>query len=342
MNIEVRRLEYDEIVNELFPKFKMFYKVWQAQDKPDVNEVSDQRIIENISERDKESYRFAAFEDGNIVGCFTSGKLKPDHPEYAIRKHISWLAGFVLPQYRRQGIGSRLAKKALEMASLNGVKVVDSSAHNDFGEAFLLKLGGKVASASSDRMLDLSKLCWDMIKKWLQTPVTNLKLEYYPEMSEEFIERTIDISYASTLETKIMDNCEVPPIKEGELYSLREYSQFLKNTSTSYHCLLLTDHKGEIVGFTEGTVSPEKPNVFNQGMTMVWKHHRGNGYGKFLKASMLDFVKKNQPAVTQINTSNNDLNASMLAINIKLGFELLKQVKVYRLDVRKALGNLKM
>ena len=114
----------------------------------------------------------------------------------------------------------------------------------------------------------------------------------------------------------------------------------MRNTGTGYRCLLLSDNEGKIVGYTEGTISPADPEIFRQAMTMVLKHQRGKGYGKFLKASMLDYIKKNLSAITKVCTGNNDLNDPMLAINIKLGFQLVRQWKSYRLEVPNALSRL--
>ena len=342
MELEIRRLGYDDIVNNYFEQYKAYDHAFFKDIYPDDNPNSDEMIKENISEKNNECFRFSAFNQGRIVGSISTWKLRPEHPEYSQKKHISMILGSVLPEYRRQGIARKLARLALGMAYQNGVEVVKSYTYCEGGRRFSESLGGEVVSADSDRTLELKNLDWSMIDNWLKIPVGNLKLEYCPEMSEEFINRTIDISYASTFETRMMDNCEVPPTKEGEIHSLREYSQFLKNTSKSYHCLLLIEPTGDIIGFTEGTISQENQDIFDQGMTMVWKHHRGHGYGKYLKASMLDYVRKNHPQITKISTGNNDLNAPMLAINIKLGFESVRQIKVYRIDVRKALDNLKM
>ena len=340
MNIDICRIGYDDIINNYFAQFKAFNDAFCLEIYPDESPDSDARLREIISDKDCEFYRFAAFDQDRIVGSFSSGKLKPNHPEYENRKHVSWLEGFVLPEYRRRGIAKQLVGLVLRMSSINGVEVVKSNTYCDEGSTLVEKLGGKTVSAQSDRILDLEKVDWTMIQEWLKIPVPNLKLEYYTEFSDELMERLIDISFASTLEVLSMDKCEVPPTLDGERYSLREFSDYMKNTGTDYRCLLLSDSEGTIVGYTEGTVSPDDPKIFRQAMTMVWKNHRGLGYGKFLKASMLDYIKKNLPAITQVCTGNNDLNDPMLAINLKLGFQLVRQWKNFRLEVADALSRL--
>ncbi|NTU61693.1 MAG: GNAT family N-acetyltransferase, partial [Caldiserica bacterium] len=124
MNIEIKRLGYDEIINSCFAQFKAYNDAFCKDIFPDENPDSQERLKEIINEKDCEVYRFTAFDDDKIIGSISSGKLKPEHPEYNLRKHVSWLEGFVLPQYRRQGIGKQLARLALEMAFQNGVEVV--------------------------------------------------------------------------------------------------------------------------------------------------------------------------------------------------------------------------
>lgn len=342
MDIEIKRLGYDEIINDCFDQFKAYNDAFSKDIFPDENPDSQERLKEIISERDCEVYRFTAFDGDRIVGSISSGKLKPEHPEYDLRKHVSWLEGFVLPGYRRQGIGRKLATLALEMASQNGVEIVKPYTYCDEGFRFIEKLGGKLVAMQSDRTLDLSSLDWSLVERWLKIPVGNLKLEYFAEFSDELMERLLEISFASSQEVYAMDSCEVPPTLEGERYSLKEFSDYMKNTGTDYHCLVLSDELKNIIGYTEGTIPPESPNFFRQAMTTVWKQHRGKGYGKFLKASMLDFIRKNLPEIDRQVTGNNDLNDPMLAINLKLGFKLDRQVKVYRIKVAKTLENLNM
>lgn len=340
MNVEIKRLGYDDIINNHFTRYKEFMDAYCIDTYPDENPDSPERIKEIISEKDCEIYRFAALDGDRIVGSISSGKLKPNHPEYNLRKHISWLEGFVLHQYRRQCIGTKLAKLALEMAWQNGIEIIKSYNYCPEGFAFLEKLGGKVVAMQSDRTLELDKLDWSLVDHWLTNPDKKLKLEYFSQLSDDLMKRLLDISFASTEEVYSMDSCEVPPTLEGERYSLQEFSDYLKNTGTSYHCLVLSDDGGNIIGYTEGTIPSESPTIFRQAMTTVWKQHRGKGYGKFLKASMLDFIRKNLPQIQKQATGNNDINDPMLAINLKLGFKLDKQIKVYRLELAQAMKKL--
>jgi GNAT superfamily N-acetyltransferase len=342
MATEIRRLEHDELVNSLFPQYREFYAIQCREIYPNDNPESDKQILEHLREEDCQHFRFTAFDGNRIVGCFSSGKLKSNHPEYDKRKHVSWFNGFVLPEFRNQGIGRQLAKKTLELAHQNGVEIVKPYVYSKEGSRFLDNLGGKLISAQSERILELEKVDWSLIDGWLKIPVPNLKLEYHSQLSDELIERLTDISFASTQEVLEMDGAEMPPTLEGEKYSLKEFSDFMKNTGIGYHCLLLVDPDGNILGYTEGLILPENPDIFRQAMTTVWKHHRGKGYGKFLKASMLDHIRKNLPHIQKVNTGNNDLNDPMLAINIKLGFTPVLQWNGYRLVVADALKILEL
>ncbi len=341
MDIEIRRLCYDEIINECYLEYKAFNDAYCMDAYPDENPASDESLKENISEKDCECFRFAAFDQGRVVGSISSGKLKPEHPEFGIRKHVSWLEGFVLPQCRRRGIARNLARLALGTAYDNGIEIVKAHVYCNGGFGFSESLGGKVVSAESERTLKLDSLDWSLVDSWLATPILGLKLECFSQYTDELMERLMDISFASTQEVYAMDNCEVQPTLEGERHSLREFSDYIKNTGTSYHCLLLSDEAGDVIGFTEGLVPPESPGTFRQAMTTVWKRHRGNGYGKFLKASMLDFIRKNLPSISRQSTCNNDMNDSMLAINLKLGFQLDRQIKAYRIELANALEKLR-
>ena len=76
---------------------------------------------------------------------------------------------------------------------------------------------------------------------------------------------------------------------------------------------------GEIVGFSELTVSRERPGTAYQWDTLVVRAHRGHHLGALLKIATMRLLESGGYPTHTIYTSNNSLNAAMIAVNEALG-----------------------
>jgi GNAT superfamily N-acetyltransferase len=75
------------------------------------------------------------------------------------------------------------------------------------------------------------------------------------------------------------------------------------------------------VAYTEVFWDPGQPELIEQGDTAVLPVWRGRGFAKWLKAAMLQHMRKAKPQARWIRTTNADSNAVMLRINEGLGFK---------------------
>src|SRR4051794_9400848 len=82
----------------------------------------------------------------------------------------------------------------------------------------------------------------------------------------------------------------------------------------------LTSGTGELVGYTELTVSPRTPALAVQGDTFVAPDHRGHQLGWVLKVTNLAGARHAHPLLRRVITTNAGENAAMRAINHRLGF----------------------
>ncbi len=80
-------------------------------------------------------------------------------------------------------------------------------------------------------------------------------------------------------------------------------------------------HRGtrEIVGFSELTVSRERPGTAYQWDTLVVRAHRGHHLGALLKIATMRLLESGGYLTHTIYTTNNSLNAAMIAVNEALG-----------------------
>ena len=76
---------------------------------------------------------------------------------------------------------------------------------------------------------------------------------------------------------------------------------------------------GELVGFSELSVSRERPATAYQWDTLVTRAHRGHRLGALMKIATMRELEAGAYATTIIMTSNNALNTAMIAVNESLG-----------------------
>ncbi|MFL6064725.1 MAG: GNAT family N-acetyltransferase, partial [Friedmanniella sp.] len=77
---------------------------------------------------------------------------------------------------------------------------------------------------------------------------------------------------------------------------------------------------GELVGYTELTVSPRTQALAMQGDTFVAPEHRGHRLGWDLKVTNLARARLAHPLLSRVITTNAGENEGMRAINLRLGF----------------------
>jgi len=76
---------------------------------------------------------------------------------------------------------------------------------------------------------------------------------------------------------------------------------------------------GELVGFSELTVSRERPATAYQWDTLVVRAHRGHRLGGLLKVATMRLLASGGYQTREIMTSNNERNLAMIAVNEALG-----------------------
>ncbi|HYU87363.1 MAG TPA: GNAT family N-acetyltransferase, partial [Candidatus Bathyarchaeia archaeon] len=92
----------------------------------------------------------------------------------------------------------------------------------------------------------------------------------------------------------------------------------LKNPQLLPEGYFLAKEGSNFVGMSDVHRIDSEPGVLNQDDTGVIREYRGRGIATALKLKVINFGKKN--GYRTIKTWNDSVNASMLAINNKLGF----------------------
>jgi GNAT superfamily N-acetyltransferase len=94
----------------------------------------------------------------------------------------------------------------------------------------------------------------------------------------------------------------------------------LEQGRTLFSAYALHSESGSLVAFSEMVVSEEIPETAYQWDTMVLQAHRGHRLGALVKLANLAQLAELSPITVRIETTNDVVNAPMVAINEALGF----------------------
>lgn len=255
-------------------------------------------------------------------------------PEYDTNRHLLDADAYVLRQHRRQGIGRSWIPKVVEAMDQRGATVVTAAAEEEAGHAFLRGLGATSKLTGRESHLDMREVDWNMVARWAAdgpaaSPQSRLEL-YAQRVPNEVLEE-----YCARL-TELLNTVPFEGLDHGDIVftadHLRENYARLDETGSSVHTCVIREPDGSISGMTDVLKHPYESGVVHQLFTGVAPAARGRGLGKWLKAAMLEQVRRLHPDTVTITTDNAGSNAPMLAINHRLGFRLKRVVTAYQID----------
>jgi GNAT superfamily N-acetyltransferase len=90
---------------------------------------------------------------------------------------------------------------------------------------------------------------------------------------------------------------------------------------------------GELVGYSELTVSRDQPQTAYQWDTLVVRRHRGHRLGGLLKIATMRLLEAGAYETKKISTFNSVLNGPMIAVNEALGARVAGAMVAWRKDL---------
>lgn len=253
-------------------------------------------------------------------------------------QHLAQFGISVLPSLRRQGIGTRLLNEIVTLAEQHGRRLLMAGSNDRVpaGGEFLKAIGATVGLESHTNQLKLTDLDRDLLRRWRENgPPDGYTLDLwtgpYPEENiDEIIALNELMNQVPRGDLEVEDfHWTVEHLRQQEASmvarGIERWTYFVRETAT-----------GKIAGYTEMTWTPHRPDRTYQGITAVWPQYRGKGFGRLLKAAMLDKVLKERPQVVLVRTDNADTNAPMLKINTELGFKPYLAESVWQIETARA------
>jgi len=140
----------------------------------------------------------------------------------------------------------------------------------------------------------------------------------------------------STQFSRLLNTIPVDDLDIGEAVItpavMADWYERLERTGELTHGVLTRERDGSISAITNMNWSPHKPEVLDQQFTGVDPAARGRGLGKWIKAAMLDHMRRVHPEARYVSTWNAASNAAMLGINNALGFKLYRMGVEYQIS----------
>ncbi len=264
---------------------------------------------------------WAASDDGGTVAGF----YRLDLPDLE-NTDRSFLGLVVHPAARRGGTGRELLRHGAERAGAHGRTVMDGVAvTGGDGEEFARAIGAKLSLSEVRRIQYLGKIAPGVIAG-LRADAARAAAGYSlvswtGEIPEEHLAGTAEVfnafndaPHGEGIEDEAWDAARVRE-RTGTLQRL--------GLMRGYGIAALHDGCGEMAAFTGVVVDPEQPQWGFQQLTAVVRAHRGHRLGLLVKTAMLELLAAAEPQLEWIATGNAAENAHMIAVNERLGYEVV-------------------
>ena len=259
--------------------------------------------------------RFLAEEDGRAVGAATVGRIfvyPQDYPDL-------WMTLTVLPEARSRGAGAALFDAVQAVARAAGKDGLQARCRADRHDAIAFLERRGFVEFERSRMVRLELAGRE--RPTVQPPdgVTLTDLAARPDL----IEGVHTVAQESFRDIPGGDEMAV-----GDLAEFR--ARDVDRPGIDHHAfqIALDEESGSVIGYASLMLLPGSRQVAWHDMTAVRSAWRGRGVARTLKLATIAWALDH--GLTALDSGNDEANASMRAINVRLGYEDLPDEIVMR------------
>lgn len=191
------------------------------------------------------------------------------------------------------------------------------------GEAFSRAVGAVPARVNRTSELRLDAVDWELVAAW--TDAAGRSKGYTLEVIDGAFpesKRADAARFHHIMQTMPREGLDVGDVIITES-DVADQDRAHDEAGRERWTILVYDPQGVCVGGTELHLEPWEPAVVKQQNTGIDPAHRGLGLAKWAKAAMLERLRAERPGVQRVRTGNAFSNAPMLAINDRLGFDVI-------------------
>ncbi len=239
---------------------------------------------------------------------------------------LAWLYLYVDPVHRRRGHGSQALTLAMELSrSVGRTKIGGSGWELPATVPFAERHGFELAAVEAHRVLFLDDEAAEraeLAAAEARVHAGGYDLERLdgatpPGMLPAVADLAAAVNDAPLDDLDVED--EVFPVER-----IRDYERACLDSGHRFRRVLARHREtGSLAGHTVVVVDSENPEIGHQHDTAVARAHRGRRLGLLLKAEMMRWLDDVEPQLATIDTWNAESNTHMVAVNDRLGYEVV-------------------
>ncbi len=323
--VEFNPLNADERHWQLFIDFhNKYHDLINKGDPKEPDDILKKQIIIQAKSPEINFTMFQIMPENTdeLAGVFIYAFFSESSPSYEQNKHIAMVELAILPKYRHMGIATKVIKKLVDYCKKDNKTIIISSGEEKEGEEFIKYIGGIVALKEIENRVYLKDINWDMINDWIKQGSernSDVTIRFFERVPDDIIDEFCKM-YTETINQVPMGDLDVKDLTFTP-ETLRREEEDRAKIGRIKHTVITIQPNGEISAMSELMYSPTNPKIMHQGLTSTREKYRGNGLGKWVKALMLNKIKKEYTDVEFISTGNATTNAPMLSINKRIGFK---------------------
>ncbi len=247
----------------------------------------------------------------------------------------------VHPEASGQGFGTALLQAQIDAAREAGCTTLKTYCLRDRpSERFLLAQGFERAQRTAMRRLEPASLDYEVVETMVneaQQLADDYELVFLDGPAPpDWLPRLAALFEA--INDAPTDDLDFEP-EAYPLERLQRYEQaMLARQQHLYRLMARHRVTGDWAGHTILVVDEHRPGIGIQEDTTVVPGHRGHRLGLLLKASMLLWMRTERPELALIDTWNAESNAHMIAVNERLGCELVYEGSALQLRLPRQIG----
>lgn len=280
------------------------------------------------------TFLVAVDDDGRAVGAGRLTLFRSDH------LHLAELEVYVVPEARRQGVGSAVLADLEARAVADGRTALFGTAYapvgaESAGSLFCAARGYPVASHEETKLLDLrtAPASWAALDADVAAGLGDYTVvgfeRHVPEEHVEAFCAMLSV-FSSMVPTGDLELGRASWTPER----LHETEQRTLESGHTWIGALGVAPGGTACAFSELDVPDADPRTASVGGTLVLPEHRGHRLGLAMKLHTHRRVLELYPGCEHVETGNAGVNAPMNAVNEAMGYRVVERA----LDVQKKVG----
>ena len=191
--------------------------------------------------------------------------------------------------------------------------------HTPGAHDFWTGLGAELRYTEQESRLDMAAVDPQLMAQWIGAGPNDLQLVHWSRhCPEDWIDALV--ATANAMNDAPTDDLDMADTVV-DAAMVRAEIEARNARGLEFQGVLAVTAGGEAAGTTEVFVNRHRPAASWQWSTVVLPAHRGRRIGRWLKATMWQRLRTEEPEVTGLHTGNAASNAHMLAINNEMGFK---------------------